>query len=751
VASDKILMYATSASQTKTPYTGPVTVGAISWIEFWLYQDSTMSALLDQERIYVAQDGTPGTPGANSIIVDIENENTSINCDAYGVPYPGELPMSTRAFLYDGGALASAAWSLESPPAGVSIAQDGTITVAANAALGRLNRVKVQAVYRGVAYARVFTLGKTLDGESPIVLDLFPPVAVIQCDYLGNPLGGEPVTTLATLYTGTQEITEAMGLAEAARVEILHYPGDLYDPMLGDLYPTPGYPVAWSLVVAPAGAAIDSRGLVTVSDTGRLNDTNSITARATYHGKTYDALFGISKSRAGVPAQTFYTWIKFSDNADGTGLYDTPTDNTQYIGIAANKPSQAESTNKADYIWSRFKGADGLPGANGYVWIRYADNAQGGGMSNDGTGKNYIGLAHNKETATESNNPADYQWSLYKGADGLPGDSANVPKYRGVTNAADTGNIGKVTVSGVLVTMNDLDWVLFMGDVGWTKARLYQWHGKESVWTMLPPAQSTLQYKEALRDITEGAPDGIFSNMFCKILFAQQAAINTLQSKLIQVQNAIFGGERFDKSQDGNGVVDNGADKIGFILGADGIFRASNAVISGIINAFSGRFSDVEILGNSLFQGNITSGPLVLSTDSPTGSTYVLNSGASAITIRNKIVEVSGENLETGSYSVIGSYNGKQLVQIKHIYDYKSPNGNSFELSIYAYYNDGTSNRIAFRKEQNKDVVTNDTISNSLTFTFTTEGKTFKLMDIPTYGVTTGVVYKDANGFLKIG
>ncbi|EJW89551.1 hypothetical protein EVA_22338, partial [gut metagenome] len=56
-----------------------------------------------------------------------------------------------------------------------------------------------------------------------------------------------------------------------------------------------------------------------------------------------------------------------------------------------------------------------------YTWIRYADDASGTGISNDPTGKDYIGLAHNKTTATESNNPRDYKWSLIKGTDGIPG------------------------------------------------------------------------------------------------------------------------------------------------------------------------------------------------------------------------------------------------------------------------------------------------------------------------------------------
>ncbi|MBE0438030.1 MAG: DUF1983 domain-containing protein [Methylomicrobium sp.] len=62
---------------------------------------------------------------------------------------------------------------------------------------------------------------------------------------------------------------------------------------------------------------------------------------------------------AGADGQTTYTWIKYADVADGTGLYDVPTSNTEYIGIAVNKTTPTESSNKLDYVWSKFRGGSG--------------------------------------------------------------------------------------------------------------------------------------------------------------------------------------------------------------------------------------------------------------------------------------------------------------------------------------------------------------------------------------------------------
>ncbi|MFT6789642.1 MAG: hypothetical protein ACJAVX_003024 [Pseudoalteromonas rhizosphaerae] len=147
----------------------------------------------------------------------------------------------------------------------------------------------------------------------------------------------------------------------------------------------------------------------------------------------------------GADGQTTYTWIAYSDNASGSGMYQVPNSSTKYIGIAVNKTTATESTNPADYTWSLFKGADGQDGATGpqgiagpkgadglttYTWLKYADNASGAGLSNSPTNKEYIGFAYNKTTATESTNPADYTWSKIKGEDGANGTDG-VPGAKG--------------------------------------------------------------------------------------------------------------------------------------------------------------------------------------------------------------------------------------------------------------------------------------------------------------------------------
>ena len=62
-----------------------------------------------------------------------------------------------------------------------------------------------------------------------------------------------------------------------------------------------------------------------------------------------------------------YTWVKYSDYPDGTGLYDVPA-HTKYIGIAVNKTTATESTLKTDYKWSLFKGDTGSRGPGIYAY-----------------------------------------------------------------------------------------------------------------------------------------------------------------------------------------------------------------------------------------------------------------------------------------------------------------------------------------------------------------------------------------------
>lgn len=73
------------------------------------------------------------------------------------------------------------------------------------------------------------------------------------------------------------------------------------------------------------------------------------------------------------------------------------------------------------------QGVQGAKGADGkiyYTWIKYADSPTSG-MSDNPSGKKYIGFAYNKTTGTESTDYSDYSWSLIKGEKGDKGDKGS--------------------------------------------------------------------------------------------------------------------------------------------------------------------------------------------------------------------------------------------------------------------------------------------------------------------------------------
>ena len=157
----------------------------------------------------------------------------------------------------------------------------------------------------------------------------------------------------------------------------------------------------------------------------------------------------------GANGQSLYTWLKYADDINGNGMSETP-DGKRYIGLAYNRPTPTESSNPGDYTWSLIQGENGVNGIDGktyYTWVKYADTPTGGGLSDNPTGKSYIGLAYNKTTPTESTNPGDYQWALIKGDKGDTGPAGQNGK--GVSSYSVTyqaGTSGTTAPTGTWTT-----------------------------------------------------------------------------------------------------------------------------------------------------------------------------------------------------------------------------------------------------------------------------------------------------------
>lgn len=133
----------------------------------------------------------------------------------------------------------------------------------------------------------------------------------------------------------------------------------------------------------------------------------------------------VSDGEPGKDGTTYYTWFKFADDEYGNGMSSSPDGKEYLgIAYNKVTPVMSNNPEDYQWARITGEGVPGKPGDDGktyYTWVRYADDASGNGMSDSPNGKYYIGFAYNKEVPTESSNPTDYQWSKYKGDDGQDG------------------------------------------------------------------------------------------------------------------------------------------------------------------------------------------------------------------------------------------------------------------------------------------------------------------------------------------
>jgi hypothetical protein len=107
-------------------------------------------------------------------------------------------------------------------------------------------------------------------------------------------------------------------------------------------------------------------------------------------------------------------------------------------------------------------GTNGVDGTNGeslFTWIKYADTPTTG-MSDSPTGKEYLGITYNKETATPSVDYSDYSWILTKGEQGIQGiQGIQAPVIDNLTSASPTealsANQGKILNDGKVNNSGD--------------------------------------------------------------------------------------------------------------------------------------------------------------------------------------------------------------------------------------------------------------------------------------------------------
>lgn len=147
----------------------------------------------------------------------------------------------------------------------------------------------------------------------------------------------------------------------------------------------------------------------------------------------------------GIDGKTSYLHIAYANSTDGkTDFSISDATGKTYIGQYTDFEVN-DSTDPSKYTWSLIKGADGKDGKSSYTWMKYATRPDGLDLSDspdyvpllDSTGAfildsngnkiftatqaTYIGIATNKDAPAESEDPADYTWSRFRGVDGYDG------------------------------------------------------------------------------------------------------------------------------------------------------------------------------------------------------------------------------------------------------------------------------------------------------------------------------------------
>ena len=196
---------------------------------------------------------------------------------------------------------------------------------------------------------------------------------------------------------------------------------------------------------------------------------------ATESTNAADYTWSLIKGDQGIPGspgangQTTYTWFAYANDATGsTGFTTGNWTNQTYMGIAANKTTATESTNPADYTWSKIQGAQGPQGpqgpqgtqgvqgpagANGlttYFHVAYATDANGGGFSQ--VSGPYIGT-YVDTNPTDSSNPALYSWVKIQGSQGPTGNQG-IPGVNGSNGQTSYLHI-KYSDNGTSFTANN--------------------------------------------------------------------------------------------------------------------------------------------------------------------------------------------------------------------------------------------------------------------------------------------------------
>lgn len=350
---------------------------------------------------------------------------------------PVALPIKPRLREYDGGDRLTLAEDLRAElglkhPQVVVVAKrfdpvsmTGTLTIVTEDAAKHAAVIGTSTVFpppTAPAQGPEYDATTSLFGRDAYSVVLSSEAIVLPADPAGNVLSYADAQTTIKVLRGPDDVTSEFALVTIDNPRDLTVTGAYPSfAVTGGLDPTEATAgLTFHLVGSGVNAGVELMKTLTL---GRARD--GAPGEPGLNGTN-----GINGTN-GTDGATSFVHFAFANSANGTVDFTTgAAEGRFYVGVYTDF-NPADSTNPASYTWSLFRGADGTdgipgaPGENGqttYVHIAYANSADGVADFTTGApgGRTYIGLRTDFVVA-DSGNPADYSWSLIKGADGNDG------------------------------------------------------------------------------------------------------------------------------------------------------------------------------------------------------------------------------------------------------------------------------------------------------------------------------------------
>ena len=193
------------------------------------------------------------------------------------------------------------------------------------------------------------------------------------------------------------------------------------------------------------------------------------------------------------------------------------------------------------------------------------------------------------------------------------------------------------------------------GDIYLDVTKMYLMEYNGTTWATVPYTDT--RYTQAVQDIIASATDSAQLMQIANAWVANLVAGTVLANQLMAKNLTVLDGGSIQSQNYKAGTS-------GWKIDSNGRAEFENGVFRGEVNATSGVFNNIIVLGDSVFKGDIISGPLILNNNNPAtiDKVYKFNQGESSQKLYEYIsslggsANVDGKIISNNGYAVSISY-----------------------------------------------------------------------------------------------